>query len=136
MSSFGVITIGYDFESNEIILNQPREVSLNPIEKRAVEIILGFFPASEVSKIHLEKLSDNYTSVFYGDANDFLRFKFTDRTKWLSIRLSSKDKEENLFNPLFSAQSNKKQLHWKAKISDLSELNNFKPFILGSCSIL
>lgn len=131
----GVITIGYDFENKKVILTQPREVSLNPIETRAIEIILNFFPPSEVSKIHLEKLSDNYTSAFYGENNDFLRFKFTDRTKWLSIRLSAKDMKENLSNPLFSAQSNKKQLHWKAKISDLSELDNFKTFILNACDI-
>lgn len=131
----GVITIGYDFENNKIILNQPREVSLNPIEERAVEAFLSFFPASEIPNIHLEKMSDNYTSVFYGETNDFLRFKFTDRTKWLSIRLSPEDMKKNLCNPLFAAQSNKKQLHWKAKISDLSELDNFKSFILNACNI-
>lgn len=50
----GVITIGYDFENKNVILTQPREVSLNPIETRAIEIILNFFPPSEVSKIHLD----------------------------------------------------------------------------------
>lgn len=131
----GVITIGYDFVDHKIILNQPREVSLNSSEERAVEIILSFFPASEVSKIHLEKLSDSYTSIFYGETNDFLRFKFTDRTKWLSIRLAPEDMKENICNPLFAAQTNKKQFHWKAKISDFSELDNFKSFILNACNI-
>ncbi len=132
---FGVITIGYDFENGKFIFNEPREVSLNSSEVDFVNIVLGFFPSEIFSQIRLEKFSENYTSMVYGENNDFVRFKITDRTKWLSIRLSASDRANNVCNPLFSAQSNKNQLHWKAKISDLSELENFKTFILSSCGL-
>ena len=87
----------------------------------------------DLSDLRLDKRSDNYTSLIYGEYNDFLRFRLSARTKWLSLRLPSDIKASNMDNSLFDAQKNKKQLHWKAKLNSLKDVAIFKDFIIASC---
>lgn len=124
---------GFDQSSQKLTFQEVlRSVELTPLEQDAVNAILSFFPTDQLSQIHLEKRSDSYTSMVHGERNDFLRFKLTDRTKWISVRLTPSDADANISNPLFAAQSNKNMAHWKAKISKVSDISQFKTFILNA----
>ncbi len=86
----------------------------------------------DCNNITVEHRTDSYVSIVY-EQNDFLRYKYTDKAKWISIRMNKSDSAANKDNPLFSAQANKNQLHWKAKINSLDDLVMFKDFIIHSC---
>lgn len=130
-----MIQIGFDFEKKEIIVGEPvKELCLSPEEENLVEIVMGYLTDSvDVSMLGLEKRSNDYTTFVYGGMNDFLRFKYSSRAKWISLRLPAAIQKDNLENPLFAAQRNKRQLHWKSSLSSLSDLEALKPFIIASC---
>ncbi len=129
------IQIGFDFENMVPIIGEPiKELCLTPDEERLLEIVIGFLADSvDVSMVGLEKRSNDYTSMIYGGLNDFLRFKYSSRAKWVSLRLPAAVQKENMNNSLFAAQKNKGQLHWKSALSSLSDLETLKPFIIASC---
>ena len=111
-----------------------KELNMSSLEQEASEIFVSLLSDSvDCSKIRLERKSNSYISMIYGEYNDFLRFKFSEKTKWLSIRLCEEDRSKHLENPMFSAQANKNQFHWKSKIDSLSELVNYKDFLINAC---
>lgn len=83
-------------------------------------------------KLHFEQRSRNYISLVLG-YNDFLRFQYTKRTKWISLRLPLDIANSHVDDPIFSAQKNKKQYHWKAEISSVEDLDKLGVFIIASC---
>ena len=129
--------IKLEFDPNTLKVIQPdsdRCVELNELEKEVFDKIIHMISNDvDISKIRLEKRSDAYTSVVFGNLNDFMRFKFTDKTKWISLRLPREIAKENMDNPLFDAQKNKRQLHWKSKLKSVDEIELLKPFIISSC---
>lgn len=132
------IKIGYDSKSNTFYLSSMFEKELNttPFESEAIKKIIALLPDSvDNNKLRIERRSNSYISIFYGN-NDFLRLKFSEKTKWISIRLSQEDMKLNLNNPLFAAQTNKNQFHWKARVSSIDELEQFRPFLISSCTEL
>lgn len=128
------IQIGFDSETMiHTVKGLEKELSLSKEEKKAIEIILNFLSSSvDVSEIITERRSSNYISLIYRD-NDFLRLKYSTRAKWISLRLPNSILKNNIGNPLFSAQKNKRQFHWKAAISSFDDLESLKPFIIASC---
>lgn len=124
-----MIQIGFDFEKKEIIVGEPvKELCLSPEEENLVEIVMGYLADSvDVSMLGLEKRSNDYTTFVYGGINDFLRFKYSSRAKWISLRLPAAIQKDNLENPLFSAQKNKKQLHWKRLMDYLPSTSKIIP---------
>lgn len=84
------------------------------------------------SKLVLERRSDNYLSLVLG-SNDFLRFKYSKRAKWISLDLPLNLREYNQHNSIFDAQKNKGQRHWKALISSLDDLDAMADLIIASC---
>lgn len=80
----------------------------------------------------IERRTDNYVSIVIG-YNDFLRFKCSPRAKWISLDLPQHIAAANIDNPIFAAQKNKGQRHWKASISSLDELDGLSDFINASC---
>lgn len=131
----GVFTISYgDPERIVVINNRKRSVCLNDEEQEFIDMVFSFLASSvDISDLRLEKRSDDYTSLIYGEYNDFLRFRLSTRTKWLSLRLPFDVQVNNMDNPLFDAQKNKKQFHWKAKLNSLEDVASFKDFIIASC---
>lgn len=128
------ITISYENNSFSISSSFNKDLNMSPLEKDASEIFMSLICDSvDCSKVHFERKSDSYISMIYGEYNDFLRFKISERTKWLSIRLCKEDCYANIENPLFSAQKNKKQFHWKSQFSSLSDLENYKSFLINAC---
>lgn len=133
--NFGVFSIVFDAESGTISIDRhEREVCLNSEEKEFIDLVYSYLsPRVDSSLLRLEKRSDNYTTLVYGEYNDFLRFRLSPRTKWLSLRLPFDVMADNMDNPLFSAQKNKNQLHWKAKFDSIEDVSLFKYFIIASC---
>lgn len=131
----GVFVIRYDCEKHSIVIEKRnRVVCLNDEEQKFIDMIYSFLASYvDLSNLRLDKRSDNYTSLIYGEYNDFLRFRLSPRTKWLSLRLPSDIKADNIDNPLFDAQKNKNQFHWKAKLNSLEDVVDFKDFIVASC---
>ena len=131
----GPIEIGFDMESMSITVGPPpKELCLTTDEEKLLEIVMGFLANSvDILMVGVEKRSYDYTSLIYGGLNDFFRFKYTSRTKWVSLRLPISIQKENMGNPLFAAQKNKNQLHWKSSLSSLSDLEALKPYIIASC---
>lgn len=78
----------------------------------------------------LQRRSQSYLSLCLGD-NDFLRIKYTDRTKWISIDSWAAQLEDE--DPLFIAHENKRQRHWKAKLDDISDVERFDALVVKAC---
>lgn len=93
--------------------------------KRVIELL-----GKDTSKFGIEHRSTDYTSLIYCD-NDFFRVKYTPNAKWISIRLAKQDKIET--DERFSLQTNKKQFHWKARISTEEDINKFKDVLERAC---
>ena len=128
MRCCSVITFSVNTETGEISITSIFDKELNPTksELKLIVIILSFLPSDIARCVTLERRSKNYISMFYG-ANDFLR------RKWISLRLPRELSSENVDNPLFAAQHNKKQLHWQANLTSLEDLELLKNFIIASC---
>jgi len=80
----------------------------------------------------IERRSDDYLSVIC-ENNDFLRFKLTPRTKWLSLNLPRDLRKQYESDDLFAAQKKKSAIHWKATITDASDVGKFKDLIVAAC---
>jgi len=129
------IAIGVDKYGNILPTREEKEVNLTKYEEDFYEVLLGEISKSvDVDKITLVKNSDSYTSVCYGEgaATDFLRFKLTNRTKWVSISMSQRDKKVNKDNPFFAAQKNKNQRHWKAQLVNIDDFVPYMDLIINS----
>lgn len=83
-------------------------------------------------KLAIEHRSDSYLSVVIG-YNDFLRFKYSSRAKWISLDLPPEIAAIHQNNPVFAAQKNKNQRHWKANISSLNDLDSISELINAAC---
>lgn len=131
----GIFSISYGDPEHILVIDDNKQpVCLNDEEQEFIDNVFSFLASSvDISDLRLDKRSDNYTSLIYGEYNDFLRFRLSAHTKWLSLRLPSDVKADNMNNPLFDAQKNKKQLHWKAKLNSLEDVSSFKEFIIASC---
>ncbi len=130
------ITLSFDSEKNVVLISSDFEksLSMNECESQLLEIVLSYLSNSEhAEKLRVERRSRDYLSLIC-DENDFFRFKYSDRSKWCSIRLPKSLQLSNQDNELFYAQKNKKQLHWKADLNSMSDLESLKPFIIESCS--
>jgi hypothetical protein len=109
-----------------------KDLNINENEERAFNIISSFLPSDLLEFISIERRSKDYISMFCGE-NDFLRLKYSDRSKWISLRLPADIAAKNIDNPLFAAQQNKNQFHWRAKLNSLDDLSLFKDFVVSSC---
>lgn len=128
------IVIGVDKTGNPFAGIEEKELNANENElllyQKIIEIVSR---CRDIGKLHLERRSDSYLSVFYGEVNDFLRFKYTDRTKWVTILIAPEDRQKYIDSPLFSAQKNKKQLQWKCKLNSLDDIDALAEIIINSC---
>lgn len=105
----GVFSISYGDPEHIVVIDDHKQpVCLNDEEQEFIDMVFSFLASRvDLSDLRLDKRSDNYTSLIYGEYNDFLRFRLSARTKWLSLRLPSDIKASNMDNSLFDAQKNK-----------------------------
>ncbi|WP_180371354.1 HIRAN domain-containing protein [Parafannyhessea umbonata] len=87
----------------------------------------------DVSDIAIEQRCADYRTVVYGDwNNDFLRYHFGDDGFWISVRMYPGIIADYEFSPLFRAQANKRQLHWRASIEP-NEIGKLHDALVRSC---
>ena len=126
------ISIGFDSENGVFVTSQfEKELVMNDDQQKIAEhfisVIRAAVPAASLS---LEQRSLDYVSMCVG-ANDFLRFKYTPRARWLSIDVIGLCVSPD--DPRFAAQKNKNQRFWKAKIDNVSNLSAFDDLVIASC---
>lgn len=127
------IQVKLDLKNGVFFFGEP-EKELNPsiYEQEAYKFILNLIcNQRDCENLSLERRSDDYLSIVIGEY-DFLRFKLTDRTKWLSVLIPPNLKSKYFDSPLFKEQKNKNQIQWKSKFNDISELGHYKQVILDS----
>lgn len=128
------ISFSFDEHSVTISSSFDKELNMSDLEEEFYNSILELLSDTiDTSLIRVERRSDAYVSAIYGENNNFLRFKLSDKTKWISIFLTFDDKKDNMDNPLFEAQKNKKQFHWKSKLSNSKDYSVYKQFLINSC---
>lgn len=109
-----------------------QHLSLSDREISVIEVVKSYLSDSpHYSDFAVEIRSDNYITLLCGE-NDFMRFKYSPRTFWVSLRLPYDVAKSNINNPLFAAQQNKNQLHWKSSINSFDEIKELKEFIILS----
>lgn len=95
--------------------------------EQVIELLSNYY---DKDKFGIENRSQDYTSLIFCD-NDFFRVKYTDRSRWISIRLAKEDRNED--DPRFAAQKKKTQLHWKADITSAEDINKFEDVLINAC---
>ncbi|MBP5298664.1 MAG: hypothetical protein J6Z09_05910 [Lachnospiraceae bacterium] len=125
------ITIGIDQNGKPFVNSQfEKELEINKDESRIAEhFILYIINMDPAADIILEQRSSNYISMCTKDY-DFLRFKYTDRAKWISIDVTDLDVSAD--DPRFTAQANKNQRFWKANIKSVGDLCSFDSLVYDS----
>lgn len=126
------ITIVINDQGKPFVRSQfQKDLNANEKELLVAEHFISVINAAKPNiVVTLERRSDNYLSLCLKE-NDFLRFKYTDRTKWLSIDTTYLDLKED--DERFVTQKNKKQRHWKATIDDISMLQAFDELAVLAC---
>ena len=127
------ISIEFDSRKGEAVVKSQFDKELNLtdddklIADHFIQILKNRAPAAPVT---LERRADDYLSLCCG-LNDFLRFKYTPRARWISVAVLGLDISPD--DPRFVAQKNKNQRFWKANITDLSDLDDFDDIVVASC---
>lgn len=90
------LTIGINDQGKPILRSQfQKDLNANEKELLVAEHFISVINAAKPDVVvTLERKSDNYLSLCLKE-NDFLRFKYTDRTKWLSIDTTYLNLEED-----------------------------------------
>lgn len=84
-----------------------------------------------VNLFGIDRRSKGYITLLCGN-NDFMRFNYSARAFWISLDIPLDIKKRNIDSPLFSAQINKRQRHWKSSITSIDEIDKLKDFIIAS----
>lgn len=118
---------------------EERDSNLNEEETQAVKLIFEMLEGTAVNmeKLQVTKKSDSYaTIVVRGNDWDFdlVRFKFTDRTKWIALNLSKADRTIYKDDVLFEAQKKKTQIQWKSALDSIEDLPKYKQLMVNSYS--
>ena len=108
------------------------EAVLTDLEKTAIDMIASKFDEFSVdfSKIKVCRRSENYLSLVAENEFDFCRIKAGARSNWFSIhglQLSDDIKQDKRFESV-----NKKLVHWKVLLSDVSDFKSNSDLILES----
>lgn len=86
-----------------------------------------------LDELAFEQRFADYRTVVYGDwSNDFLRYHFGEDGFWVSVRVYPGIVADYEFSPLFRAQANKRQLHWRATVG-ADEIEKLRDVMLRSC---
>ena len=128
----GALKIGADATGRFAVSSQfEKDRDINENEKKIAEHFLSVIKETEPGVIvSIERRARAYLSLCY-EGGDFLRFKYTDRARWLSI--DSWAVKLSVDDPRFIDQENKKARHWKATLSDLSDISKFDDLVIAAC---
>lgn len=115
-----------DFEASILVGRKEEKKESNSYDTE-VDILTDFiesYLSDYKDKLDIVSNCDKYTTLKYGDY-DLIRLKYSDNTKWLTIFINPKMKEDFENSELFISQKNKNQLHWKSILSDRTDLSKF-----------
>lgn len=110
-------------------------ILLSELERKAIVILENILNKIKEHNIEyiVESRTNSYKSLTLFD-DDFLRFKFTDRTAWVSIAMWTVDIARFLSDPRFSVVENKNQRHWKFPLISLESLYALEDVIIRSAA--
>lgn len=122
------ITIGID-ANGKVVCNcgyQSLSIDeLEPDEQKVVKVILGIL--GNDSMIGVQRRTKDYLTLIYERMeNDFIRFKYTERAKWISVYIVKEIRDSYSESPLFEAQKKKNVGFWKARIESPSDIEKLK----------
>lgn len=124
----GVLSLGG--EDVKDIFN--KELNMNRDEQIIAEHFIGVIEQARPGlEVTVERRSQSYLSLCVGDL-DFLRFKYSDRAKWITVWNYGLDEGDERY----AAQKNKRQSHWKASLSSLDDIHLFDKDALEACLFL
>lgn len=126
-----------DFRIELSHYGEERDNNLNEEEIQAVKLILEMLKDTviDINKLEVTRKSDSYaTIVVHGNEwdFDFIRFKFTNKTKWIALNLSKNDREAYKDDALFKAQNKKTQTQWKSALQSIDDLQKYKSLMVNS----
>lgn len=139
------MSITFSVSNGEVNLSahygQEREVNLNDQEKLLVSVLFDILEreSCDTSLLRITRKSDSYATICMQGKNyeyDIIRFKYTDRAKWISISMSHEDRLSQVNNPLFVTQKNKNQIMWKASLASMDDCYGLAPYIIHSYSYI
>lgn len=101
------------------------QAELSDVEQDLYDAVIaalnGVLPDGELRPV---RRSDDYVSVLYRrEDNDFLRFKASPRTLWVSIAMTPDMIKRLQTDERFDAQKNKKTIHWKSKLDSIQAVD-------------
>lgn len=114
-------------KSASILVGRKTEPTTSTSYDDEVSILNNFvdsYLSDYKDKMQVVSNSGNYTTLKYGDF-DLIRLKYSDNTKWITIFIPPKYKNDYIDNDLFITQKNKNQLHWKSLINDKTDLSKY-----------
>ncbi len=108
-----------------------REVVLSPEEQAAFAAVSEALGSLSES-VHCERRSDSYLSIVCNEnGDDFCRVKASPRTTWISLDAWCCDFGDD---PRMADVSNKKQRHWKIKLTSVSDISTYADLIYRTAS--
>ena len=127
--------ICFDLEKGFYIPEEHRTVCLTPQEQAFIDSFFNLLQDSiDTEKLNITKNSDSYTTITYTshEVHDIVRFKLTDKTMWVSVFMTKENATNNITNPIFEAQKNKKQLYWKSNLKLPDDCSFLKPCVIDA----
>lgn len=112
------------------IIGSTREYEHVESEKEAANIIIDDLGLDK-SLFKYIKQCEDYSTIQYVDGADIFRIKYTDKTKWIQVLMTTDMRKKYKDNPLFDAEKKKSKVFWKSKINDL---HDYKDIILEGIS--
>jgi len=112
------------------IIGSTREYEHVESEKEAANIIIDDLGLDK-SLFKYIKPCEDYSTIQYVDGADIFRIKYTDKTKWIQVLMTTDMRKKYKDNPLFDAEKKKSKVFWKSKINDL---HDYKDIILEGIS--
>ena len=91
-------------------------------EKEAANTIIDDLGIDK-SLFEYVKPCDDYSTIQY-KGFDFIRLKYTDKTKWVRIPMTTEMRKKYIDEPLFDVEPNKNKVMWKSNIKDLHDYKN------------
>ena len=98
------------------------------------ELVDAVANSLDIVDLVVEQRNGDYRTVVYGSwDNDFLRYHFGSDGFWVSVRMSRELMNEYQDSPLFAAQENKRQFHWRSSVKP-GEINQIGDIIAESAT--
>jgi hypothetical protein len=113
---------------------EDRDLNLNANEVILVNRIMTLLSEDiDVSSFKLVRKSDAYATIVIDGSkydknydSDFIRFKYSDKAKWVSFVVPYEDRDKYKDDPLFAADKNKKGIFWKSALDDSMTVDVYK----------